>query len=474
MIWFLILALNVFRFVGLESSPPGFYIDEASNAAHLICLSRHGEDANGVKWPLFSAQFEPGRQELAKAGEVPPLHLYFGAIWVSMFGGGVYSIRAISAFLSLMTTFGIYLVARLLIGNQAALWATLSASLSPWLYQLGRFSGMSAFQAPFVIFSVFLFLRARCFYLSVLAGLVFGLSFYSYPPARVQLVLLFPLLLWLKFKRSELNKRFLISFLLPCFITLLPLFSYLRSSASMLRVNEISIFGSAYLKAHPNEWIPLVIVRGFLKQLSLYFDPNYLFISGDIINRHSIQWVGEWSWLDLISVSGFLVLVLLKRRNRHSEIDLLCIGGYLAGLVPAALTQGNAHALRSAGSIPFLCIWTGLNLFRLENNTPRLKALFTLTGTSFACFFIFHLFNSYPSTVRDWWHASLHEKAESSIRSHNWYRFASVVHTYPAVAARYYLVRDNYKSCQESKIFMDRLRVMDGMFIPQIYQAAND
>ncbi|MBI3555105.1 MAG: hypothetical protein HY074_02425, partial [Deltaproteobacteria bacterium] len=61
----LVVLWTIGRFVGLDRAPGGFNPDEASDMMHLICMSEHLEDANGVRMPLFAAQFEPGEKTQA-------------------------------------------------------------------------------------------------------------------------------------------------------------------------------------------------------------------------------------------------------------------------------------------------------------------------------------------------------------------------------------------------------------------------
>jgi predicted membrane-bound mannosyltransferase len=120
----LVIALMVVaRFIGLEDSPPGFYIDESGAASHILCLSETGKDATGKKFPfLYSVGM----------GINTFPYVYSGAVWVKVFGGSPYSLRAMSAFFTVLTIVGIYFLARLLNTRETAWYAVLSASIMPW------------------------------------------------------------------------------------------------------------------------------------------------------------------------------------------------------------------------------------------------------------------------------------------------------------------------------------------------------
>jgi len=49
----LIIIINMGRFIALEESPPGFYIDESAGATQIICLRETGSDPDGKSFPVF-------------------------------------------------------------------------------------------------------------------------------------------------------------------------------------------------------------------------------------------------------------------------------------------------------------------------------------------------------------------------------------------------------------------------------------
>ena len=55
---------TVVRFCGLEVSPPGFFMDEATPAVHAMCLAETGKDGDGNAWPLYSRAAGGGHHPL--------------------------------------------------------------------------------------------------------------------------------------------------------------------------------------------------------------------------------------------------------------------------------------------------------------------------------------------------------------------------------------------------------------------------
>lgn len=80
-----LLGLSL-RFVGLEQSPPGFFLDEAHHATVSVCLAEQGTDADGHFLPLFA--------EDLSGGECGAPFAYPQAVWSEIFGKGVPLIAA--------------------------------------------------------------------------------------------------------------------------------------------------------------------------------------------------------------------------------------------------------------------------------------------------------------------------------------------------------------------------------------------
>jgi hypothetical protein len=149
----LIGLMGAIRFWGLDWSPPGFFMDEAYIGAHVLCLAHTGHDADGRPWPLFSPS--------GGGGFASPTHLYPAAAWVRCFGGSIVSLRAYAAFTMTIAIVGLYFLARRLMGPRGAIYTTLAASLSPFLFQFSRmaFDDPAAFLLG-LTWGAFFFLRS--------------------------------------------------------------------------------------------------------------------------------------------------------------------------------------------------------------------------------------------------------------------------------------------------------------------------
>lgn len=373
-----IVLVNALRFVSLEESPPGFYVDEAINAANIICVRTEGVDVKGVPTPLF-AHAAPG------GGFTTPPMIGLGVVWTSIFGDSIGSFRALSAFATLITIIAIGGIGALLAGREAALWAALLASLSPWAWIFSRISWdpplMPMFLSLGLLVLVFAWRKVqrrpdvagvdwgRMTWLAV-SSILLALAAYAYAPGRVVLPVLMPLVVVLSSRLLGWRWRIgdLAAWVLPGLLAALPLVSFMRTPDGSMRAQLVGIMAPHTMQtAGWTVWdLPLVM----LENLALHLDPRFLLLEGDRNLRHAVAGadVALLSHAEAVAMLVFVGvgLVLLSRwwRGRVVADDsaraVLAIASlYGFGLIfflPAAITwEGLPHALRSISVWPF---WT--------------------------------------------------------------------------------------------------------------------
>jgi hypothetical protein len=148
----LIVVLVAARFVGLEHSPPGFFVDEAALAAHATCLSAHGRDAHGQPWPLISPALG--------GGYATPGLMYSTAALDCVARPSIGVLRLIPAVFTTLTIVAVMVLAQIWRGREWALWSGLAAAASPWAFQFSRIFWDPPFAPCFLIWGlVFWFTR---------------------------------------------------------------------------------------------------------------------------------------------------------------------------------------------------------------------------------------------------------------------------------------------------------------------------
>lgn len=447
----LVPAMNLVRFVGLEESPPGFYVDEAAGAVTIQCLATEGRDANGARYPLFS--------DVGFGTPKPPPYLYPGLLWTKLFGFSIASFRAFSAAVGTATVCGLALLGRRLLDRRFALLVAVAASLSPWAFLSSRIGWEVPLAPCFVVWGTYFLLqggRAPC---ALASGLCLALAMHSYPPALAQVPLAVPLLFWFARKRGGVPRTGLLlagsSFLLVS----IPLAWLALAGRAGERLRSVGIV---------NPGASLQEAGTFVRNLLLHLDPGFLFVSGDHNLRHSTQFTGQLGWLDSFALALAVALWAVGRLRKSSAspgaprrmhaLPLFFLVNAAIGVVPAALTRdGLPHALRSIGAWPFVSLLTG---YALWTGLDRLRVLLPLAAAvslAFATGFTTHFFAVYPETARTWFDAKLRDLASAARTRKDW---QAVLAHFPqrGVQVRYFLMtRVPGQTCSRSERTVSRL-----------------
>jgi hypothetical protein len=409
-----LLFLNCIRLIGLESAPPGFYVDEAAGAAQVLCLKETGADYFHQHLPLFSKGLGGGYYTTP--------YLYSEVVWTSLFGNSVYAFRALIALVSLLTVLFLFLWTEkrtrlagrkfsLEAVSSLSLWVAFIATISPWCFQFSRI----AWDPPFSVFFLMLGLYAiewvittpaktRAWIYDACAMLAFALAAYSYPPVRVQALLVLWVLPWLTWK-----KKFSLSLLF--FIFMIPLFIVSMDPEFTARARML-ILSSSYPMNPYHDASVLGLVFGLFEQMFKHFTPEFLFFKGDANLRHSTGEFGVLSYFEgIVLVLGVCTFARWRKTISSLHRQLLWVGavGALAGILPAALTwEGAPHALRAIGAWPFFSLFGGtvlvqvLSLIRDSRNRRTVNYALALMGLLFFGTYLKVFFVDYPKIAWPW------------------------------------------------------------------------
>lgn len=168
---------GMLRLFGLSSNPPGFFADEAIIGLDAYSLIRFGVDhsSNPPGFLFPGLGFTLGFIPIISA--IPSIYLL---------GLTEQAVRLPQAIYGTLSIFLIYAIAKFWFGNKVGLVAAFFLAFSPWHVHISRI-GMEIMSYYFwFTLSVWLFLLAlRKPYLLFVAFISFGISLYTYNPARL-------------------------------------------------------------------------------------------------------------------------------------------------------------------------------------------------------------------------------------------------------------------------------------------------
>ncbi|MDE2025268.1 MAG: phospholipid carrier-dependent glycosyltransferase [Patescibacteria group bacterium] len=361
----LIVALAaIFRFWGLATTPPSMYWDEVSQGYNTYSILTTGHDEHN--------EFMPIARFIAFGDYKAPVYIYLDVPFMAILGKNTLAVRFPSALLGTLTVFVAYGLVMEMFSEYKkkktlALSTAFLLSISPWHVQLSRAAYEGNIATFFTVLGIYLFFLAknRNYYWLFASAVSFVFGFYAFTAHRIFIPLLVIVLALFYFKEVFSQKRLIITIgsVVVAILLLLPFLLYLRTPESRLRFNEVNIFTDSSIVDQSNQWTKednnsklahvlhnrrILFTFSYLKHYFDFFNPDYLFFTGDINPRFSMRDSGElYLWeLPLLLIGAYF---LIKYRKKESAFVFVW---FLLAPVAAATARETPHALRSETYIP--------------------------------------------------------------------------------------------------------------------------
>lgn len=333
------------RFYQLGQIPPGLYRDEAYNGLDAVdvLLGQRQEQS-----PVYFAA-NNGRE---------PLYIYLTAAAIAVFGRTPFAVRLPAALIGTLITGLVYLLAASWFGRRVGLLAAWLWAVTFWPLHLSRI-GLRPILLPLLL-SLALWLGVKAYRRPaagrwLLAGLAYGLGFYTYLAFRFTPLLLLALAAYLVAtgRGRRLWPRSL-WFGLGTLLVIAPLLilAWQQPALVLGRTDQVSILSPANREGT----LPAALWHQGWQALGLFF------VRGDDIWRHNLPARPLFDWLLAVP---FLIGVAwcLRRWRRVAPAALLLWAGVMLG--PTILTPDTPHFLRAVGVLPAALIFPALGLSHL-------------------------------------------------------------------------------------------------------------
>ncbi|MGB6838876.1 MAG: glycosyltransferase family 39 protein [Microgenomates group bacterium] len=357
-----ILVLAAFLRLYNLGNFPAMNADEAAIGYNAYSLLLTGKDEHGNSWPVHFQSFNDYK---------PGLYFYVVCPFVRLLGLNVWAVRLPSALFGVFTVLLVYLLVKELFKDEVfALTSSFFLSISPWHIHFSR-GGWEVNTATFLItLGLWLFIKSvKKPKFLILSSLFFVLSLYTYHASRIIVPLLVIGLMLIYRKKVLRNIKSVVAAGLVGLVLLLPLIKDFTGSAVTSRVAGVGLFADPGPLDRINELrgehsnfqsLPTRILHNkavsysmaFVENWSKHYSGEFLFLSGDEIQRNRVPETGQMYLFDIIFVlAGFVYIA--KKPKRWSPILLWLIIAPFA----AALTFQSPHALRAQNmTIPLVVI----------------------------------------------------------------------------------------------------------------------
>ncbi len=352
LIIFLAFALRFYRL----SDTPALNADEVAIGYNAYSLLLTGKDEHGNSWPIHFQSFNDYK---------PGLYFYTVIPFVKVLGLNEWAVRIPGATLGVLTVLVIYLLTKELFKDEKiSLFSLLLLAISPWHIHFSR-GGWEVNLATFLITLGVLFflkgLKNPKYY--TLSAITFSLSLYAYHAARVVVPLLGISLVAIYFKDMFKKAKPIIISGIFLIVLLLPLAKDLVGPAGISRAAGVGLFADPgplnrineqrgehadFTSIVPKLFHNKVVNYGlaFLENWVSYYHGEFLFLSGDAIQRNKVPETGELYLFEIVTVV-LGVIFLLKSSIINRKSVFIIFSWLLIAPLASALTFQSPHALRA-------------------------------------------------------------------------------------------------------------------------------
>lgn len=387
-----ILILAAFlRFYKL-SSYPALNADEASNAYDAYSLIQTGMDQHGHAWPLTFQSFNDYK---------PGLYVYLDLPFIKSMGLTPLATRIPGAIAGVLSVFVLYsLIDELFENKKLAALSSLFLAISPWAIQFSRGGWEVNVATLFILLGIYLFilfLRSGDIWHLIFSICNLALSMYTYHAPRLMIPLLglVAILIYRKEIFVKQNSKKIITAVIFGIIIMIPLARDLASPGALSREAGLGIFSDPgpvnrvneqrgeYVK--PFSKIGMLLHNkiinyslDFAENYTSHFAGEFLFMTGDAVQRDKIPDMGEMYLFDIIFLAiGFITIACNCSQNTKSYS--LILAWLLIAPIPSALAFETPSALRAEIMVIPLVIISAIGCYEIIKWITRQKTILRTT-----------------------------------------------------------------------------------------------
>ena len=370
----IVLIAAAVRLWHLGITPPSPDWDEAALGYNAYSMLLTGKDEYGTSFPLSLRSFDDYK---------PPLYMYLTIPSVAVFGLSVWSTRLPSAVMGILAVVGTFLFVQELLRKWSKdkkiiesipFIAAFLLAISPWHIQFSRIAFEANTGVTLNILAAFFFLRnKKTLWMS---ALLFGLSLYAYHSERIFAPMFLLLLTVLDWKEIWLNKKSVYTAIAVGLLTVIPMIVMFTNPTTLMRLKGTSSLSdqtallSSSVKLLEDDivrgdtlgmvfdnrrivWVKTV-VDGYISHFSL----RWLFLQGDLPRHHA----PDMGLLYLVELP-FLLWGIVSIAKRGGKLAVFLFVWILIAPIPASVTTGLPHAIRTLVFLPVFQILTAFGIY---------------------------------------------------------------------------------------------------------------
>lgn len=381
-LFIIIVIASILRLWRIGDVPISPDWDEVALGYNAYSIMQTGRDEYGKFLPIVLRSFDDYK---------PALYAYLIIPFIKIFDLTVFAVRLPSAIFGILTVFGIFFLAKELFelglkksnSNDSVMIALLVSGLlaiSPWHIQFSRIAFESNVGLAFNVFAALFFLWGlRKPWLLILSSLLASINLYAYQSEKVFTPLLFVALIILFRKELFLlPKKYIVIAAMLGFFVSMPIVHYtLTNREALSRAKDVSILANTTPFLQENvqrliwdrerhDYLGLVLdnrrvtyLKTIISSYLSHFDLNWLFIKGDIARHHAPSMGLLYLWELPFLLIGIYSLIF---GSFSKKTKALVFAWFLLAPIPASVTSGVPHAVRTLNFLPTFQIFTAVGV----------------------------------------------------------------------------------------------------------------
>lgn len=389
---------------------PALNADEAAIGYNVYSLIETGKDEHGNPWPIHFQSFNDFK---------PGGYFYLAFPFVKFMGLNELSVRLPGALFGIASVLALYfLVKELFDKENLALVSSFFLAISPWHIHFSRGAWEVNVATFFIILGVYLFVKGAKKGSKIILSLSFvsfALSLYTYHAARVVVPLLGAGLLVIYRKSFKENfKNYLVAAFVG-FVVLAPLAKDVVNNNVLSRAAGVGLFADKGPISRINEQrgqhkdfrgMPAIVFHNkavnfglaFLENWAEHYWGEFLFLTGDEIQRNRVPETGQMYLFDIILVIAGFYFIAKKPKGWEPILVWLVFAP-----VAAALTFQSPHALRAQNIIVPLVVVSAWGFIKLlESFSGYKKVLIPVFALAIAWNFALYLHNYWVHMAKEY------------------------------------------------------------------------
>lgn len=401
----LIAFLGLFLRFNQLNTLPALNADEAAIGYNAYSLLQTGKDEHGNPWPIHFQSFNDYK---------PGLYFYLVMPFIAVMGLTEWAVRIPGAMLGVGTILLVWLLARELFPNKRWLpeLSALFLAISPWHIHFSRGGWEVNVATFFITLGVLFFVRSLKNASGMYASAVsFVAAIYTYHASRVVVPLLVACLFFRYHNSLIRSKHAWVAALLGICLVI-PLGRDFLGGAGVSRASGVGLFADLgpYNKTnqqrgeHENPsgfsarfFHNKVVNYGiaFAENYGKHFSGDFLFISGDDIERDRVPEFGQLFLFDILFLCIGLAAIAKKPRGWFPLLLWLMVAP-----VASALTFQSPHALRAENMVIPIVIISAYGASTIlgaiwKMPSSRKKIIYTMVLFVFVCWDVSRYIHQY-------------------------------------------------------------------------------